>query len=98
MCQRDKSNRAPLGPFTVVAVFLFAWMPASQIHADGATTRFSASDFPLAKIPPLPPSNLKPADIGKLFPAFKHEPFETAGYNTLALPFRYNDMTGGGDS
>jgi len=44
---------------------------------------------------PLDPWSLD--DLAKRWPAFRHEPFETAGFNHLSLPFRYEAGPQGGD-
>lgn len=45
--------------------------------------------LPLAGMPPLKVSMHHLDELAILFPAFKHEPFETSGFNHLTLPFLY---------
>jgi hypothetical protein len=53
---------------------------------------------PLPKLTPLPtPSDVSLGQLQRMFPAFHHDPFDTAGFNPLALPFRYQDPDGVGD-
>ncbi|NLW87847.1 MAG: hypothetical protein GXY38_13345 [Planctomycetes bacterium] len=51
--------------------------------------------WPLADAPKLPLREYTLEELAARFPAFKHEPFEDAGFNHLTLPFRY--MSGEGD-
>ncbi len=48
-------------------------------------------------LPPLPRVHLTADSVGRMFPAFHHAPVESAGFNPLALPFRYADPDGVGD-
>ncbi|HUU91906.1 MAG TPA: hypothetical protein VM238_11945 [Phycisphaerae bacterium] len=49
--------------------------------------------LPLAQVEPVPIADYSMAELKEMFPAFKHEPFETAGFNHLTLPFLYLDRT-----
>ncbi len=51
----------------------------------------------LATLTPLPAIKLTAESAVKMFPAFKHAPYETSGFNPLALPFRYEDPDNVGD-
>ena len=51
----------------------------------------------LHNLTPLPPVALSADNVEQLFPAFHHAPFATAGFNPLALPFRYQDPDNVGD-
>jgi len=53
--------------------------------------------LPLAKVEPIPIPDYSLDDLTAIFPAFEHEPFETAGFNHLTLPFLYLSRTSGGD-
>ena len=49
--------------------------------------------LPLAQVEPVPIPDYSIAELKEMFPAFEHEPFETAGFNHLTLPFLYLDRT-----
>ncbi len=49
--------------------------------------------FYLASQPEVPIPKLSLAELAKKFPAFKHRPFETAGFNAMVMPFHYQDKT-----
>ena len=53
--------------------------------------------LPLARATPQPIGRYTLADLKRMFPQFQHEPFETAGFNHLSLPFHYDAPDGGGD-
>lgn len=54
--------------------------------------------LPLAQAPKQPLREHTLAQLKAMFPAFEHEPFATAGFNHLSLPFHYEDRDGGGDA
>jgi len=54
--------------------------------------------LPLARVAKQPLRTYTMAQLHALFPAFEHEPFETAGFSHLTLPFHYDDPDGGGDA
>lgn len=45
----------------------------------------------IADAPPLPSGQFRPELLPEMFPAFKHRPFESAGFNEVMLPFTYSD-------
>lgn len=45
----------------------------------------------LQEAPPLPMTHLGVDGVAKLFPAFKHVPFDASGFRSIALPFHYVD-------
>ena len=45
----------------------------------------------IAAAPPLESGQFRPEQLPKIFPAFQHRPFETAGFNEVMLPFSYSD-------
>ena len=51
----------------------------------------------LAKLTRMPVPDVSPAALTALFPAFRHAPYDTAGFNPLALPFQYEDPDHAGD-
>jgi hypothetical protein len=52
----------------------------------------------LASAPPVEPGQYSPEEMAKLFPAFQHRPFASAGFNAVMLPFSYSDAGNIGDS
>jgi hypothetical protein len=44
-----------------------------------------------ADAPPLQPSRYTLKDLPRIFPAFQHKPFASAGFNAVMLPFSYSD-------
>src|SRR5258706_8155402 len=84
-----------------IAIGLFLLCPLAETAraADQKqpTTRFTPAQFPLANMPQGDGPHLLPLDIPKRFPAFQHEPFESSGFNAVALPFRYVEEAKGGD-
>jgi len=54
--------------------------------------------LPLAKAPPQSLRKYSLAELEEMFPAFKHEPFDSAGYNHFSLPMHYEDRAGDGDA
>ncbi len=53
--------------------------------------------LPVARAEPIPVPSLSRADLRRMFPMFKHEPYEKAGFHHLTLPFLYTsaDAEGG---
>jgi hypothetical protein len=51
-----------------------------------------------ADAPPLKSGQFHPADLERIFPAFQHKPFATAGFNAVMLPFTYSDPQHLGDA
>jgi hypothetical protein len=45
----------------------------------------------IAKAPPLKSGQFRPEQLPEMFPAFKHRPFESAGFDEVMLPFAYSD-------
>lgn len=45
----------------------------------------------MAAAPPLESGQFRPQQLPEIFPAFKHRPFESAGFNEVMLPFAYSD-------
>jgi hypothetical protein len=56
--------------------------------------------FLLASQKPLPIPRITLAQLAAQYPAFKHEAFESSGFNAMVMPFHYTDQTtqGVGDS
>ena len=71
--------------------------PVSQ-PASGPTTQKAKVQFALARAIKQPVSKYSLAELAKMWPAFKHEPFETAGFNHFTLPFQYESADGTGDA
>lgn len=55
------------------------------------------SQFILGRAVPQDLRSYTPQDLENLFPAFKHRPFDSAGFSALMLPLLYVDHTGHGD-
>jgi len=53
--------------------------------------------LPLAQAEKLPWGEWSLEAMGKKWPAFRHEPFETAGFNAVTLPFRYESTVPDGN-
>jgi hypothetical protein len=70
-----------------------ATQPASAPATQAATR--PAVVLPLSRVPRGPVGRYTLKQLEEMFPAFQHEPFETAGFNHLALPFHYEDRSGG---
>src|SRR5260370_30311059 len=68
---------------------LFSPAPAQAAEPKRPTTRFSSVQFPFAGMQTVEAATLRPEDVPGVFPAFQHEPFDTAGFNPLSLPFRF---------
>lgn len=51
----------------------------------------------IAAAPKLESGQFRPEQLQQVFPAFKHRPFETAGFNEVMLPFAYSDPDHLGD-
>ena len=69
--------------------------PATQFEArpEQEPPKEAKVVLPLARVEPIPIPACSVAELKEMFPAFKHEPFETAGFNHLTLPFLYLDRT-----
>ena len=90
-----------MGPFrqkvfglAVALAILEAVAPATP----AAEPRTEKVVLPLARAGRQPLRTYSLAELGRMFPAFEHEPFDRAGFNHLALPFHYADRDGGGDA
>ncbi len=66
-----------------------ATAPASQPASQPAE---AVSPLYLANVSAQSASNYSMDELAEMFPAFKHAPFETAGFNHLSLPFKYESM------
>jgi tetratricopeptide (TPR) repeat protein len=67
--------------------------PASAPATQAAT--WPPVVLPLSRVPRRPVGRYTLKQMEEMFPAFQHEPFETAGFNHLTLPFHYEDRSGG---
>ncbi|MCD4699139.1 MAG: PT domain-containing protein [Phycisphaerae bacterium] len=54
--------------------------------------------FPLAQAIKQPTSNYTLEQLAEMWPAFRHAPIETAGFNHFTLPFHYVSRDGTGDA
>src|SRR5258706_13589792 len=85
-----------------IAMGLFLLCPLAEtaraVDQKQPTTRFTSSEFPLARMPKSEAAELAPSDVPKAFPAFQHEPFESSGFNAMSLPFRYVEAAAGGNA
>ena len=63
----------------------------SAVHIPPGREKFPLASATVQKIP-----RLSLDELSAMFPAFQHEPFETAGFNVLALPFRFESVDGSG--
>ena len=74
--------------------------PTSQPTSAPATQPTAGQPvvLPLSQVPPQPYSHYTLARLEKMFPAFEHEPYETAGFNHLTLPFRFVSVAGTGEA
>jgi len=71
--------------------------PASRPSV-GPTTKKAKPRFALSQTIKQPVSKYSLADMAKMWPAFKHEPYETAGFNHFVLPFHYQATGTAGDA
>ena len=71
---------------------------AAQPAPKPATRPAGKVVFPLARAAPQPLRKYTLDEIAAMFPAFKHEPFDSAGYNHFSLPIHYEDRGGNGDA
>ncbi len=64
------------------------------------TTQSAAGRFvlPLTKVAPQPLWQYSLAELRRMFPAFKHARFSTAGFNHFVLPFHYEGRGGEADA
>ncbi len=53
--------------------------------------------FPLAQVPKQPIPKYTRKQLVKMWPAFEHAPFKTAGFNHLSLPLRFISLDGTGN-
>jgi len=72
--------------------------PAKAPAPKPTTTPSGPIVLPLAKAPPQPLRHYTLDELEEMFPAFKHEPFDSAGYNHFSLPIHYEDRAGDGDA
>lgn len=72
--------------------------PAKTPASKPTTTPAGPIVLPLAKAPPQPLRHYTLDELEEMFPAFKHEPFDSAGYNHFSLPIHYEDRAGDGDA
>jgi tetratricopeptide (TPR) repeat protein len=71
--------------------------PATTPTSAPATQPAGKVVFPLNRAAPQPLRKYTLDEIAAMFPAFKHEPFDSAGYNQFSLPIHYEDRGGDGD-
>jgi hypothetical protein len=68
--------------------------PTDKIAAAGTGTTAAHKTnlwWVLYNAPSLPPAKYAPEDLAKIFPAFVHRPFDSAGFNAVMLPFSFSD-------
>jgi hypothetical protein len=86
-------------PHTVAAQTSPAPRPVLRFAAPGTGTcaKMDMLDI-FYKDPPLPVNGCSLSDLPGIFPAFKHRPFDHAGFNAVMLPFAYTDADHVGDA
>ncbi len=92
-----------LASLTVASILTFIAAGQSQAQPAAEPSGQSASRtakvvFPLAKAIKQPVSNYALEQLAEMWPAFRHAPIETAGFNHFTLPFLYTSLDGSGDS
>ncbi len=99
-CFRLHTRARIIGPvaYGIVAMAAAVVSPGI-IQAAGPSTRPAGNVvLPLAKAQPQPLRHYTLAELKEMFPAFKHQPFDSAGYNHFSLPIHYEDRAGDGDA
>lgn len=91
----NRRGKAPYQFASAIAALLCILPCMYTVHAWAQSADTSTADLLPNFDPLLIPDSLD--GLSKFLPEFHHEPYESAGFFPLALPFRYEDPAGLGD-
>ncbi len=86
---------------TSILTFVAGCQPQAQPTVEPSSQPSGRTEkvvFPLARAIKQPISKYTLDELAEMWPAFRHAPIETAGFNHFTLPFHYTSLDGSGDS